>query len=144
MKVLFIYKGNIVRSQMAAAVYNHLTGTKDAVSAGTYVGAPDEPEGRILSDLFPDPAFFEILEEHGMNMRNERTLRVTPEMIDTSDIVVSMAEEPYIPDFIKNDPKIIVWDVENFAFVNRKEAKRLFLQLNDLVQKLIQHNKTTA
>jgi protein-tyrosine-phosphatase len=107
MRVLFICKGNIARSQMAAAIYNHLTRTEDAISAGTYVGAPEEPEGRILSKLFPDPAFFELLEKYGMNIRNNRTVKLLPRMIDDADIVVSMAEEPYIPDFVKDNPRII-------------------------------------
>jgi len=35
MKVLFICKNNQFRSQMAASMYNKITGTNDADSAGT-------------------------------------------------------------------------------------------------------------
>ena len=56
---LFICKGNWFRSQMAAAIYNRLTASDAAHSVGTYAGAPDEPEGQVLADLFPTPDFFE-------------------------------------------------------------------------------------
>ena len=68
-KVLFICKGNWFRSQMAAAIYNKLTNSSDADSAGTYAGSPDEPEGQIISDLFKTPDFFEIMEKNGMSVR---------------------------------------------------------------------------
>ncbi len=54
---------------MAAAIYNKLTCSNDADSVGTYVGAPDEPEGQILADLFETPDFFEVMEKNGMNIR---------------------------------------------------------------------------
>src|SRR3990167_74060 len=114
MKILFICKGNMFRSQMAAAIYNKMTNNHDAISAGTYVGAPDEPEGRLIQDLFPanDPVQ-EILEENGMTIRENHTTKLTPKMLDEADIVVSMAEEPFIPEFLKKNKKVIWWDIAN-------------------------------
>ncbi|MEI6479670.1 MAG: hypothetical protein WCO21_02490 [bacterium] len=61
MKALFICKGNYERSQMAAAIYNKLTNTRDADSVGTYFGAPEEPEGQMLSKLMSYEYFFPVL-----------------------------------------------------------------------------------
>lgn len=138
MKVLFICKGNYFRSQMAEAIYNHLTNSHDAFSAGTYVGAPDEPEGQRLSDLFKnDPNFFEIVESHGMNLRNNVTKKLTPEMLNQFDVVVSMAEEPFVPDFLRNDKKVIWWDIKNPKSAPPGFFKDTYDKLEVLIRELI-------
>ena len=48
MKILFVCEGNMMRSQMAEAFYNELTGTRDAISAGT--AAEEKPiPSKVLS-----------------------------------------------------------------------------------------------
>jgi protein-tyrosine-phosphatase len=96
MKVLFICKGNWMRSQIAAALYNHVTKTQDADSVGTYVGAPEEPEGRALS---------------------------------------------YIPEFLKSNPGVIWWDVENPNIVDQGTAERIYRGIERLVVNLLNENK---
>lgn len=113
MKILFVCKGNMVRSQVAAAIYNRLTKTKDAASAGTYVGAEEEPEGRLLADILPSN-FFKIMDGYDCDLRNETTKRLTPEMVTSADYVISMAEEPYVPVYIRHK-NIIVWNIPNIA-----------------------------
>src|ERR1043165_7719096 len=99
MKILFICKGNWFRSQMAAAIYNKLTNTRDAISAGTYTGAPDEPEGLALTQVYEgQPQFFEVMEANGMDVKQNITTKLLPEMLNQADVIISMAEEPYIPD----------------------------------------------
>jgi protein-tyrosine-phosphatase len=121
---------------MAEAIYNKMTNSHDATSAGTYAGAPDEPEGQILSNLFPDDSpFMKIMDEHGMDVRKEKTKRLTPEMIQEADVAISMAEEPFIPDFLRDNKKVIWWDIANnasFEFI-----RETYEELSKLVQDLI-------
>ena len=112
-KVLFICKGNWFRSPMAAAIYNKITGTQNAESAGTYTGAPDEPEGLLLSDIYRGKIFLKEMEKHNLYLGDHVTKRLTPNMLNDFELVVSMAEEPFIPDFLRNAKGIILWDVEN-------------------------------
>ncbi len=129
------------RSQMAAALYNKLTDTQNAFSVGTYPGSPGEPEGQILEDL---PAqgllstyFFDIMEKNGMNLKKNKTVRLHPKMLDEYDKVISMVEDPYIPDFLKNDGKVIWWSVKNPTFVTREVAEDTYSQLTALISDFI-------
>ncbi|OGF68788.1 hypothetical protein A3H65_03440 [Candidatus Giovannonibacteria bacterium RIFCSPLOWO2_02_FULL_45_14] len=142
MKILFICKGNMFRSQMAAAIYNKMTNNHDAISAGTYVGAPDEPEGRLIQDLFPanDPVQ-EILEENGMTIRENHTTKLTPKMLDEADIVVSMAEEPFIPEFLKKNKKVIWWDIANPDNATPEFVEETYKKLSVLVRELVEKQK---
>ena len=131
MKILFVCKGNWFRSQMAEAVYNKLTQSNDASSAGTYAGAPDEPEGQKLTDLLPQD-FFHVMQSHGLDLCHKKTKKLVPEMLKNADLVVSMAEEPFIPDFLRTSPKVIWWDVKDGG-----GTEPTYQKITELVQKLI-------
>lgn len=137
MKILFICKNNQFRSQMAASIYNQITGTKDADSAGTYVGSADVPEGTVIEEYFGTPDFFEVMENNGINIRNCLTKKLSPEMIENASVVVSMAEEPFIPDFLLNNKKVIWWEVENPSIATRDISERTYIQIKNLVDKLV-------
>ncbi len=141
MKTLFICKGNMYRSQMAAALYNKLTNTTDAFSVGTYPGAPEEPEGQFLKDLPPQGLlseyFLSMMKEKGMDLYMNTTKRLTPEMLSEYDIVVSMAEEPFIPDFLREDKSVIWWDVENPTESSKEITDATYTKINNLVTELI-------
>lgn len=136
MKTLFICKNNQFRSQMAASIYNQITGTSDADSAGTHVGSIDVPEGSIIEGYFRTQDFFELMEENGMNIRSNRTKKLLPEMIENT-VVVSMAEEPFIPDFLRSNGKVIRWEVENPPFATRDVSEKTYSQIKSLVEQLI-------
>ena len=141
MKILFICKNNQFRSQMAAAIYNQITGTSDADSAGTYVGSVDVPEGTSIKGYFKTPDFFELMEENGMNLRNNNTKRLTPQMVENAEVVVSMAEEPFIPDFLYKSKKVTWWEVDNPILVTREVAEKTFSQIKNLIEVAIDRPK---
>jgi protein-tyrosine-phosphatase len=78
------------------------------------------------------------MEKNGMNVRNNTTKRLLPRMLDEYDVIVSMAEEPYIPDFLKDDKRVICWDVENPTFVDQKIAEDIYKKIEKLVEDLIE------
>jgi protein-tyrosine-phosphatase len=135
--VLFICKGNWFRSQMAAAIYNRLTSSDAADSVGTYAGAPDEPEGQVLADLFPTPDFFETMARRGMDVRRNTTKRLQPAMLEAYDLVVSMAEEPFVPDFLRDAAHVITWKIENPKVVDAAVAEDIYARIEALVRDLI-------
>jgi protein-tyrosine-phosphatase len=135
--VLFICKGNWFRSQMAAAIYNKLAGADLAQSVGTYVGAADEPEGQVLAGLFSTPAFFEFMEARGMDVRRHRTRRLDPNMLMAYDVVVSMAEEPFVPTFLKQTDRVVRWDVANPPVVDEMAVRATYEKIEALVLRLL-------
>ena len=137
MKVLFVCKSNQFRSQMATALYNKLTGTTDAYSAGTYVGATDEPEDVVIETYFRTPDFFELMEENGMYIRDRRTKKLLPEMMENADKVIAMAEAPFIPDFLNNNKKVLWWDVENPKSATREVSEKTYSRIKTLVEDLL-------
>jgi protein-tyrosine-phosphatase len=137
MKVLFICKSNQFRSQMAAALYNKITGTTDADSAGTYVGSSQELEDSIIEKFFRTPDFFELMEENSMYIRNNRTKKLIPEMLEHADTIIAMTEEPFIPYFLSNNKKVIWWSVENPLFATREISEKTYVQIKILIEKLI-------
>ncbi len=122
---------------MAAALYNKLTQSSNADSAGTYVGADDAPDNDLIQKYFRTPDFFELMEENGMSIRNNRMKKLTPEMIEEFDVVISMAEHPFIPEFLSENQKVVWWEIENPKFATREISEKTLDQIKALVEKLI-------
>lgn len=137
MKVLFVCKNNQFRSQMAASIYNQMTGAEEAGSAGTYVGSASVPEGAVIEGFFRTADFFEFMEENGMKIRGNRTKKLLPEMVENASIVVSIVQEPFIPDFLRNNEKVIWWKVEDPTFVTRDVSEKTYNQIKSLVEQLL-------
>lgn len=119
----------MVRSQIAEAFYNKLSGTSDAMSAGTYVGAPDEPSDRVLKDILPE-YFFAKVDAYGCDLRENVTKHLTPQLLLESDIAITMTEEPYVPDFLK-ESKAVVWNIPNEA--SSQNIKEIYRRVKSLI-----------
>jgi protein-tyrosine-phosphatase len=118
-KILFVCKGNMFRSQIAEAIAAKIIGKENVKSAGTYTGAPDEPEGLIIGEINRHSVYVNFMEKHGFpGFGLRKTKRVTQDMIGWADIVVNMAEDPYNLDILVNNPKVIFWEIENPIFQN--------------------------
>jgi protein-tyrosine-phosphatase len=113
MKVLFVCRANVIRSQMAEAWYNLLTGTKDAESAGTIVDVP----GETLGDRRPaHPAgglAVDVMQEKRIDISSAIRTQVTPEMLPHYDAVINMAAPQYTPDWLAAAPNYIFWDISD-------------------------------
>jgi len=132
MKVLFICKGNMTRSQMAEALFNHLAGDDlYAESAGIVPGTiPEEPENQKLSDV-------RVMKEIDLDISEKRTRRVSEAMTENFDLIVNMAEKQTLPDFLFNSAKVIHWDIPNpgLNYSATLGAKNTILKM---VEKLIE------
>lgn len=76
-----------------------------------------------------------------MNVRDNTTKKLLPSMVNDYEVMISMAEEPFIPDFLKNNSKVIWWSIENPTHVDQKIAEETYGKIYNLVQNLITENK---
>ena len=98
MKIMFVCRSNTGRSQVAEALYNKITQSKNAISTGTIVKDGIKTVGeKSATDLIA-----------AMKMRsidissNERT-QISKDMVEDVDKVIVMAEPENIPDWLKNN-----------------------------------------
>lgn len=113
MKILFVCRGNIGRSQMAKEFFNHLSLDGSVADAcGTRVG---EFEGQLIKDIQNDSVDDDIrsMREVGLDLANNPRKNITIELVDQADKVIVMAEKDTWPDYLLDNPKVLYWQVEN-------------------------------
>ncbi|MEA1929325.1 MAG: low molecular weight phosphatase family protein [Patescibacteria group bacterium] len=110
MKILFLCKGNVGRSVCGEYLYNTLTGTQDAHSAGTLLTGPEQS----LVSLLPKTQFaINTMGEEGADVRGHIRRLVTQEMVNEADIIIDMAQPETVPDFVKAHPDRRVWVIDD-------------------------------
>lgn len=142
MKILFICRGNIGRSQMAKEIYNGLCEGKGiADCCGTRVG---EFEGQKICDIKNDSVEDDIraMKEIGFDVSQGIRKQVTPELIESSDKVILMAEKDTWPNYLENNPKVILWDVENPKGVTFEKTCEIRDIIKKKVEQLISENSS--
>ncbi len=106
MRILFICRANIGRSQMAAAFFNKLSKKHKASSAGTHVG--------LLKDGTPVHHFIvDCMKEIGYDVSKSTRRQLTAEMAEEADKIVVITDKKDLPDYIKDSQKVIFWNVED-------------------------------
>lgn len=97
---LFVCLHNAGRSQMSAALFEHATnGRHKALSAGSET----DPDGHV------HPKVVEVMRELGIDLSDRRPQRLTGELAEQADVVVTMGcgdACPYIP-----GKRYIDWDL---------------------------------
>ena len=113
MKILFVCRGNIGRSQMAKEFFNSLSSKENIADAcGTRVG---EFEGQRIRDVQTNSVEDDIrsMNEVGLDISNNSRKNITEEMVEESDVVIVMAEKDTWPEYLLGNPKVVYWEVEN-------------------------------
>ena len=99
---LFVCKANAGRSQMSAALFERAAGGQHrAISAGSEA----DPEGRV------HPAVVEAMQELGLDLSARRPQRLSQELAEQADVVVTMGcgdACPFIP-----GKRYIDWDLDD-------------------------------
>ena len=140
MKVLYVCRGNLARSQVAQTLFNKLSG-KASTSAGIHVDeivARTNPPSRMLKH---SPAGLSLVipyvEQEGVDISENLRKQLTPEMVQEADKVIVMAEEDTWPDFLSNSDKVVFWDIPDLPGLDLDEARPIFEEVKRRVQELI-------
>jgi arsenate reductase (thioredoxin) len=122
--VMFVCVHNAGRSQMAAALLDHLAhGRVDVRSAGT------EPADQI------NPAVIDVMAEIGIDLVGRTPRRLTPEAAAAADVVVTMGCGDTCPVF--PGKRYLDWPLEDPAGLPTVRVRRIRDEIERLVRDLL-------
>ena len=138
MKVLFVCRQNVGRSQTAKAFYNELSQTHNADAAGTHV----EEAGQTLQqrkDTSSSKNFFlfDAMNEAGIDISQYTRRPIAPEMLNKYDLIVSMVSKSDTPEWLLDSPKYVYWDVKDPRGQDLPTTVQVRDDIKEKVQKLL-------
>ncbi len=134
MKVLYVCRANVGRSQVAMEFHNQIR-PGEATSAGTIVDIP----GQQLKERGEDIEVIEAMKQFDVDMSNNKRTQLTEDMLDKFDHVIMMAEPETVPSYAKNNPKVIYWEVEDIKDKSLSRALELCSEIKGKVEALWLH-----
>jgi protein-tyrosine-phosphatase len=110
MKVLFLCKGNVGRSQIAEELFRKKFGSEhEVLSAGLQLSGPEQPIGDLLPGI---KEVLEVMSEEGVDVSKNIRKQITEKMVsDTDKVVVIIEDDVVLPDYISNSGKCIRWNI---------------------------------
>ena len=144
MKILFVCRANVGRSQVAQVCFNQLSRhTSD--SAGIAV---DELivklhlRGRKLKDVTSISRAAEytlecIRNEFGVDIADKERQQLTPAMVDAADVIVVIAEKEQWPAYLKEGGKVVFWDIPDGVGQDDAFVYDVFTQVRRRVEQLV-------
>ncbi len=134
-KIIFIDRGNVLRSPMAKAIFNSLkTEGSLAFSYGTNV----EKQGKGGLKLSDHPGMndlFLVLSSHRLDISDEHCTQLVPEHLIDADRIIVMTEKEDIPEWL-NGYNYEYWEVPNPAPVTKDVAEDLYVLLKNKILEL--------
>lgn len=109
MNVLFVCRGNVGRSQMAAALLSRHEGFRVS-SAGLKVNGD---EGQRLSDIPLAEPVIRFMQREGVAIGDSTRTQLTPEMLKSNDLVLILAPEEELPNWVSDAGNIERWDIQD-------------------------------
>ncbi|HEU0266809.1 MAG TPA: class I tRNA ligase family protein, partial [Candidatus Saccharimonadaceae bacterium] len=151
-KVLFVCHANVSRSQMGKAVYNSLTSSNRAKSAGVGVKF-EHPEGKTIGernvlvgqdlgiDKYESSAESALREVYDLDITDWPRQQMTPDMLQEYDLVVNLAERFQTPEWLRGH-NVVWWDVKDPGIKKDESdrslaAKKALAIIEDRVGRLI-------
>ena len=110
MKILFVCKGNIGRSQIAESLFNKYTKEHKTKSAGTHVG---EKEDQTIKQYEKANLLCEVMDEEGINVRNNKRKQLTPKMVKEADKIIVITNKRDWPDYLRSNDEVIYWNLKD-------------------------------
>lgn len=131
MKTLFVCQANVGRSQVAMELFRKKGGAAD--SAGTLVDAP----GTTLLERPTSATIVGIMRtQYDIDMINNVRTQMTEESAAPYDRLVVMAEEETWPEWLKTDPRLIHWKIQDPKFQDESTTQGIVDQVAARVAEL--------
>jgi protein-tyrosine-phosphatase len=139
MKVLFICFANVARSQIAEAYFKTIS-QHHCDSAGIAVDdliARTNLRSRKLKDVPIQRSIEYIRREFGLNLGEKERQQLVPEMLESADIVIVIAEKARCPDYLKEGSKVMFWDIPDPFGETDSFANDVYKQVRQRVKQLV-------
>jgi protein-tyrosine-phosphatase len=142
MKILFVCRGNVGRSQMAEAILKSINNKHHVASAGTRVVSKEgeSRHGQILKDLPAAENVILSLRDKGIGVAENTRTQLNPEMVEWADKIIVMAEPATVPDYLAQSPKAIYWEVKDPKGTPLEEHKNIMNQIEGLINNFIEES----
>lgn len=131
MKILFVCRGNIGRSQMAEEFYNNIH-PGQARSAGTLV----DIDNQRLEDRPGARVAIQAMKEVGFDMSRNTATQLTEDLAEGFDKIIVTAEDYNIPAWLKSDPRSTILDIEDPKGKPIEQVRPIRDQIRELVASL--------
>jgi len=136
MKVLFICRGNVGRSQMAAALFTKYSGIK-AFSAGTKIF---EEKNQKIKDIPLAEPVTKFMKKEGIDVAENARIQLTPKMVQEFDKIIVMAEPETIPEYLSNSNKMEFWDIKDPKGMDDEGYEKIISQIKSKLKQFIKEN----
>ncbi len=139
MKVLFVCRANIGRSQVAQVLFNQLS-SHESSGAGMAVDeitAKGNWPSKKLKDVPNHRSVEYIKREFGVDISDRERRQLTPQMMDEADMVVIINEKANWPDYVTEGGKVVFWDIQDAAGQADEAALQIFGQVRRKVEGLV-------
>ncbi len=125
---------------MASTIFNKLSqGRHESRSAGTTVidlKRGVNREGKKIKDVDSAENVLNALKELGIDISDHTRHQVTEEDLNGIDLIVTMADEETIPEFLK-EKKLLYWKVKDPYEQSFEETQKIRDQISALVTDLV-------
>jgi arsenate reductase len=142
MKILFVCRGNVGRSQMAAAFYNKFSGSNDADSAGTHVEAPGQTLLERKNKLKGQSFVIDAMNGAGIDVSQAVRTQLDKDMLEKYDVVIYMSAKRYTPKWLSEASNAIYWKVTDPNGRNLKVTVTARDIIKQKVTELLKHRSS--
>lgn len=140
MKILTVCRANVGRSQVLAGLLEKMFPNHTVISAGTKVvssATGKSMHGTQLLDTKGAEKVVEVLREEGIEWSGKVRTQLTPELLDGIDRIIVMSEPEHIPEYLKNHPKMVYWEVADL----KETPIEFHREIRKKLKKLVAENK---
>ena len=117
MKALFVCKGNVGRSQIAEGLFNKISKTHKAASAGTVA----KDAGQKLSERASKNV--RLMKEIGIDISNNKVKKLDEGMIESVDRVIIFCSRKSWPKYLLDSNKVEYWRSKDTKYMSYKERR---------------------
>jgi protein-tyrosine-phosphatase len=136
MKILFVCRGNVARSQMAEMIYNNLTNSSDADSAGTHAEKPGETLGQRKKRIGKSYVV-DVMNNNNMPIEDKTQTQITKDILKKYDLIIGMSAKKYTPKWLAESPNYIYWKIRDPKARGYSTTNKTRLNIEQKVKELI-------